>query len=134
MVFDPKKSLAFNGRTGPYLQYVLARINSIFAKEKIKLSARIDFSVLTDEREFALVKLLAKFPQVINESVKNFDPSVLANYLYDLAKAFSLFYEKLPVLKAEDNVKKARLLLINDVKIVLTKGLVLLGIEAPEKM
>jgi arginyl-tRNA synthetase len=58
----------------------------------------------------------------------------LANYLYDLAKAFSLFYEKLPVIKAKPEVKKARLLLINNVKIVLAKGLELLGIPAPEKM
>ena len=134
MVFDPQQSLAFTGRTGPYLQYVHARINSIFAKAKARPSARVDVSVLTNELELALVKLLAKFPEVIDKSVKNYDPSAVANYLYDLAKAFSLFYEKLPVIKAKDKVKKARLLLINDVKIVLKTGLDLLDIPAPEKM
>lgn len=134
MVFDPKKSLAFAGRTGPYLQYVHARISGIFVKAKIKPSANVDFSVLTDELELELVKLLAKFPEIVIESAENFDPSCLANYLYDLAKSFSLFYEKLPVIKAPEEIKKARLLLIYDVKIVLAAGLELLGIEAPENM
>ena len=134
MIFNPQKSLAFTGRTGPYLQYVYARINSIFTKAKIKPSTKIDFSVLNHQLEFNLIKILAKFPDVILSSVKNSDPSELANYLYDLAKVFSLFYEKLPVLQAEKNIKKARLLLINSVKIVLTTGLELLGIPVLEKM
>ena len=134
MIFDPEKSLAFAGRTGPYLQYVHARINSIFAKAKAKSSIKVDFSVLKDELEFELVKLLAQFPTIISRCVDGYDPSHLANYLYDLAKLFSLFYEKLPVLKSDINIKKARLLLIGNVKTVLAKGLDLLGIVAPEKM
>ena len=134
MVFEPKKSLAFTGRTGPYLQYVHARINSIFAKAKIRPSIRIDFASLNHQLEFELIKLLARFPAVIKQAAKSHDPSQLANYLHDLAKAFSLFYEQVPILKAEAKVKKARLLLIDDVKIVLATGLQLLGIEAPEKM
>jgi arginyl-tRNA synthetase len=89
---------------------------------------------LSEEIEFELVKQLAKFPNIISTAVVNYDPSELANYLYDLAKAFSLFYEKLPIIKAEPKVKKARLLLIDDVKIVLAQGLELLGIETPDKM
>lgn len=134
MVFNPQKSLAFAGRTGPYLQYVYARINSIFAKAETKPTTKIDFSVLNNQLEFELIKILAKFPSVILDSVKSYDPSALANYLYDLAKAFSLFYEKLPVLQAEKKVKKARLLLINSVRIVLGTGLDLLGISVLEKM
>jgi len=134
MVFEPQKSIAFTGRTGPYLQYVFARINSIFAKAETKPSSRVNFSVLTEELEFELVKFLARFPKVVNQAVQDYDPSILANYLFDLAKTFSVFYEKLPVLKAEKKIKKARLLLINDVRIVLAKGLELLGIPAPEKM
>lgn len=134
MVFDPKKSLAFTGRTGPYLQYVSARINSIFQKGKVKVSAKVDFSQLKEPLEFELVKLVAKFPTIISKATKNLDPSHLANHLYELTKTFSLFYEQVPVLKAEPRVKKARLLLINNVKTVLVQGLNLLGIEAPEKM
>ncbi|MAF13650.1 MAG: arginine--tRNA ligase [Parcubacteria group bacterium] len=134
MVFNPKESLTFNGRTGPYLQYVYARVNSIFVKAKAKPTTKVDFSTLSEEIEFELVKQLAKFPNIISTAVVNYDPSELANYLYDLAKAFSLFYEKLPIIKAEPKVKKARLLLIDDVKIVLAQGLELLGIETPDKM
>lgn len=134
MVFDPKKSLSFTGQTGPYLQYVHARINSIFAKAKTKVSSRVDFSVLTGDDEFELVKLLARFPKVIDTAVKKYDPSELANYLYQLAKTFSGFYENVPVISADDKAKKARLLLISDVKIVLATGLDLLGISALEKM
>ncbi len=134
IVFDPEKSLSFMGRTGPYLQYVFARINSIFAKGKARPGLKIDFSVLNTELEFNLIKLLARFPQAIEAAVRNHDPSCLANYLYDLAKVFSLFYEELPVLASDSKVKAARLLLINDIKIVLAQGLSLLGIEAPEKM
>jgi len=134
MIFEPKKSLAFTGRTGPYLQYVYARINSIFAKTKIKPETKVDFEVLDNELEFELVRLLSRFPQIINQAVARLDPADLANYLFDLAQAFSSFYETLPVLKAEEKVKKVRLLLIADVQIVLAIGLELLGIEAPEKM
>lgn len=135
MVFEPQKSIALVGKTGPYLQYVFARISSIFAKEKIKkVSAKVDFSALTDELELNLCKTLSQFPRIINSSVLEYDTSILAGYLFDLAKDFSLFYEKLPVLQAEAKTKAARLLLINDVKIVLSTGLNLLGISAMEKM
>ena len=135
MVFEPQKSIAMVGKTGPYLQYVFARISSVFAKEKIKkVSAKVDFSVLIDELELNLCKTLSKFPLIIHSSVREYDPSILAGYLFDLAKDFSLFYEKLPILQAEEKTKAARLLLINDVKIVLNTGLGLLGISTMEKM
>jgi len=134
MIFDPAQSLSFTGRTGPYLQYVHARINSIFARAKIKPSAKIDFSVLNNDLEFELVRLLARFPSAVEMAAKSHDPSQIAAYLFELAKSFSLFYEQLPVLKAEPKVKEARLLLINDVGTVLSSGLWLLGIDAPEKM
>ncbi|MBI3291059.1 arginine--tRNA ligase [Candidatus Falkowbacteria bacterium] len=134
MVFEPQKSIAFTGRTGPYLMYVYARINSIFEKAKTKLSAKTDFSVLENELEFELIRLLSRFPRTVAESAKNFNPSDLANYLYELAKSFSLFYETLPVLKADERLKKARLFLISDVQTVLGIGLDLLGIGALKKM
>jgi len=135
MVFDPKKSIALAGKTGPYLQYVYARICRIFNKEKIKkISTKINYTVLNDPLELALGKHLAKFPKIIAQSAQDYDPAILANYLYELAKTFSLFYEKIPVLTAEDEAKKARLLLLNDVKIVLATGLKLLGISTLEKM
>lgn len=135
MVFDPGKSIALVGKTGPYLQYVYARISSIFAKEKIKkISTKVDYSKLTDPLEHELIKLLAKFPKIIADSVNEVDTAILSNYLFLLAKNFSLFYEKIPILSAEDETKKARLLLLSDIKIVLTTGLKLLGITPIEKM
>jgi arginyl-tRNA synthetase len=135
MVFDPGKSIALVGKTGPYLQYVHARISSIFTKEKIKkVSPRIDYARLADPLELELAKLLAKLPAVIANSVNDYDPSILANYLFDLAKAFSLYYEKVPILQAEPELKKARLLLVADIRQVLATGLKLLGITPLEKM
>ena len=134
MIFEPQKSISLTGKTGPYLQYVNARINSIFEKNGKKISAKVDFSLFKEQPEFELIKILAKFPNVIYSSALKYDPSDLTNYLYDLAKSFSSFYEKIPVIQAEKQTKKARLFLINNVKIVLKTGLDLLGIPIPEKM
>lgn len=134
MVFDPKKSLAFVGKTGPYLQYTHARINSLLNKAKAKINTKVDYSLLSTPAEFDLVKLLSRFPAVIQFAVENYDPATLANYLYDLAKQFSLFYEQCPILSSDDGLKNARLLLTNDVKVVLAKGLELLDVRPIEKM
>lgn len=134
MIFDPQKSLSFTGQTGPYLQYVYARINSIFRRGKVKLSARVDYNLLKTDEEFELISTLSKFPKIIESTVKNYDPSDLTLYLYDLAKIFSTFYEKVPVLKTDDKTKKARLFLISNVQQVLATGLELLGIKTLEKM
>ncbi|NUM25954.1 MAG: arginine--tRNA ligase [Candidatus Buchananbacteria bacterium] len=134
MIFNPKQSIAFTGKTGPYLQYVYARINSIFAKAQVKPSAKVDAKLLTEQVEFDLVKLLAKFPEVVSQSVKRFDPSELSSYLFDLAKTFSLFYEQVPILQGDKKIQKTRLLLIKDIQLVLATGLGLLGITTLEKM
>lgn len=135
IVFDPKKSLAFTGKTGPYLQYMYARINSLLEKSKVKITpGRVDCSVLTSQVEIDLIKILANFPLVIQKSVENYDASELSGYLYDLAKQFSAFYENSPILTEEEKVQKARLLLSRDVQIVLGTGLELLGITPIQKM
>lgn len=134
MVFEPQKSISFTGKTGPYLQYTHARINSLFQKSGIKASVRVDFGKINSDEEFDLVKILGRFPETIDSAVENYDPSDLTNYLYDLAKQFSLFYETMPVLKSDEKTKKARLLLARDVQIVLATGLTLLGIRPIEKM
>lgn len=134
MVFDPKKSIAFTGKTGPYLQYTHARINSIFTKAGMKPSSRVDFSLINTDEEFDLIKTLAKFPTVIQSAVEKYDPSQISVYLHDLAQQFSLFYESSPILKSDDKTKKARLLIAHDVQVVLATGLGLLGIKPIEKM
>jgi arginyl-tRNA synthetase len=134
MVFNPAESIAFTGKTGPYLQYVNARINSIFEKAESKITPRINYGLAWEAGEWDLIKMLGRFPQIVASSVAKLDPSQLANYLFDLAKTFSLFYEKSPVLKAEPEIKKARLLLLGCFKTVLVSGLGLLGLESVEKM
>jgi len=132
--FEPQKSVSFIGKTGPYIQYAYARICSILKKVGRLSFSNIDYSCLNSKEERELVILLAKFPLVVKKSALNYNPAFLAQYLYDLAEKFNLFYEKFPVLKTSKEIKKARLFLISCVKIVINKGLRLLGITTLEKM
>jgi arginyl-tRNA synthetase len=134
--FNPKESLNFTGKTGPYLQYVYARINSIFKKaSKYRNNkTRIDFSLLNTAIDKKLIVNLAEFPEVLSGAAENLNPAELANYLYNLAQDFSGFYESEKILKAERDVAAVRLALISAVKIVLERGLALLGIKTLEEM
>ena len=134
MVFDPKQSIAFVGNTGPYLQYVVTRINSIFEKVKAKPKTSVDFSKLTAPSERTLVKLLAAFPQTVHTAGEQYDPAHLSHYLYELAKTFSVFYEAVPVIKGSPDEFAVRLLFLTSVQTVLKNGLTLLGIDPLEKM
>jgi arginyl-tRNA synthetase len=128
------KALQFEGDTGPYLQYACARINSILRKYGKKLDTKVDFSLLKTEEEINLIKILSSFDNIIEEAERTSKPNIIANYLYNLAQEFSNFYIKCPVLKAEENLRKARLLLASSVRQVLENGLGILGIEVLEKM
>lgn len=134
MHFDPKKSLSFSGRTGPYLEYSHARICSIIRKAGIKISGKIDFDKFREKWEYNLVIELAKFPEILEKAARTYSPAVLADYLYDLAKIFSDFYRDVKVIGADSEAGKARIALIYAVKIVLAKGLAILGMAAPEEM
>lgn len=131
VVFDWKEAMRFEGDTGPYLQYTYARANSILEKEKSK---GFDASLLKDSKETLLIKLLAKYPDILEKSSKDLKPHYLASYLHDLSDAFNQFYQTLPVLKAEENMKNARLRLVEAVKIILESGLYLLSIPILKKM
>ena len=129
--FSWDNALRFEGDTGPYLQYAYARANSILEKAKIK---KFDVKNLKDEKEINVIKLLSKYPSVLEKSAGELKPHLLANYLYDLVDSFNEFYQSIPVLKAEEELKNARLKLVEAVKIVLGTGLALLGIPILEKM
>lgn len=133
IAFDFKESVSFNGFSGPYLQYTVARINSINKKEKNK-KTKVDLSKLSDPKESLLAMKLVKYPEIVEAAAKNYDPSELAKYLFELAREFNDYYHAVPVLKAENEIKQARLALINAVSQVIKNGLGLLGIEAVEKM
>lgn len=137
MIFDPKESLSFNGNTGPYLQYMCARIESMIRKaadEGIVLWAydsdhEPDWEVLAESSEWELVKLVGAFPETVERSGSGYDPSILAGFLYDLAKTFSRYYHDHPILTADDPLlRRARLDLTRAVLAVLRNGLGLLNI------
>jgi arginyl-tRNA synthetase len=133
MNYDPKESISFEGETGPYVQYAYARITSIINKFG-KIIDKADFSLLKAEEEKKLVKLIADFPEAVEEGARNQRPEVVARYLLDLSHAFNEFYQACQVLAEDEELKKARILLINCVRQVLKNGLGLLGIECLDEM
>ncbi|WP_461252979.1 arginine--tRNA ligase [Treponema sp. R8-4-B8] len=144
MLFDPKESLSFTGNTGPYLQYMGARISSMLRKnerlamcnEQLAMSNDQDgFSLLVSDPEWELVKTLAEYPAKIRESAEELDPSHLAGFLYDLSKSFSRFYHECPILNCEDPaLSKARLELSRAVMMVLKDAFHLVCIPFLEVM
>lgn len=133
-LFDPKESISFEGETGPYLQYTYARINSIIKKYRQKIDDKVDTSLLKEKEELEIIKMLSNFNDIVKTIGNNYKIHVLARYLLDLAQSFNNFYHKYPVLKADEELKKARLLLIICVKQVIKNGLNLLGIDVLERM
>ncbi|MFA6504567.1 MAG: DALR anticodon-binding domain-containing protein, partial [Treponemataceae bacterium] len=114
MLFDPKESLAFNGNTGPYLQYMGARISSMLAKEAGSAAAKgtVRPELLSGEAEWELLKTISEYPVAVALAAERMDPSALTSYLYDLSKAFSRFYHDCPILNADDvDVASTRLAL-----------------------
>ncbi len=138
VVFNPAESIAFEGNTGPFVQYTAARIHSLKQKaeaEDIKTTGKLDYSSLNRPKEKIVIQLLAEFPTVILSAAERFNPAQLTHYVYELAKEFNRFYQKHSVLSAEtEKLKQARLALCQAVEIVIQKSLTLLGIETPEKM
>jgi len=128
--------LDLEGETGPYLQYAYARAARIIEKAgSISSVDSADFSKLTDPSEVALVKEISKFDVVVEDAVTNLAPKVIARYLYNTVSLFNTFYERMPVLKEQDEtLKAARLALIKAFQTVVKNGLNLLGIETPERI
>jgi arginyl-tRNA synthetase len=132
IIFDMNEWLKLDGESGPYIQYVHARINSMINKLGIVESA--DFSNLTTDIESQIVLKLANFNTVVSASCEDYKTHFLCAYLYELSKLFNSFYSECPVGKAEEGVKEARIMLCQAVAITLKEGLKLLGIEAPKRM
>ncbi|PIR07237.1 MAG: arginine--tRNA ligase [Candidatus Komeilibacteria bacterium CG11_big_fil_rev_8_21_14_0_20_36_20] len=136
ITFNPKESISFDGYTGPFIQYTHARISNILKKSpKIKKIKTLDFNLEFNNEELKLTKLLLDFPETIQKTAQNYNPSVLTQYLFELAKAFNNFYQHHSVLKADtENLKQIRLHLCQQTKKILAKGLKLMSIESPEVM
>ena len=134
ITFDIVDSLSLVGNTGPYLQYTYARSQRILEKygEKIKSG---NFNLLTQEYEVDLIKIIAKMDLEIEQTVKTLNPKLLAKYAYDLATAFNLFYEKVPVLREENKeIMLSRLVLVKSLGITMKNIFSVLGISALDRM
>lgn len=135
VTFDWEQALSFEGDSGPYLQYSYARINSIIKKYGKNIPKDVDLFLLKEEMEFELIKELAFFPKIVQKSFNEYSPNIIANYIFALAKKFSLYYHDYSVLNADsEELKETRILLINSIKQVIKNGLNLLGIETVEVM
>ena len=139
MLFNPAESLSFNGNTGPYLQYMGARINSILAKAAeagiTEDSSDQAVALLTSEDEWALIKQLGDYPTVIQKSAENLDPSFVAAYVYDTAKLFSKFYQTCSIVNAQNKqLAGARLYLASCTLQVIKNAMNLVLVPYLEKM
>ncbi|MBL7906651.1 MAG: arginine--tRNA ligase [Bacteroidales bacterium] len=133
ITFNPRESIDFNGNTGPFIQYTYARIRSVLRKAGDAVNDA-DPGAL-HQNELDLLILLYQFPQTVKQAAREFSPSVMANYLFEVAREFNQFYHELSILKEEDAGKRNfRLLLSALTSQVIKNGMDLLGIEVPEKM
>jgi arginyl-tRNA synthetase len=132
--FDMIDSLSLDGNSGPYLQYAYARCCRLIEKSNAR-SFSGDVSYLSDRIEFRLIKHLSKYAIVIEDATKNMEPKLIAQYAYDLATLFNLFYEKLPILKESDaNRSGARITLVEAIRKILEVNISLVGITPLERM
>lgn len=134
MMFNPAESIDLNGNTAPFIQYCYARIQSILRKGKVSIES-IDKNIVLSSSELHLIKLLADYPNVVSEAGKNLSPALIANYSYDLVKAYNSFYQSIPILGENDEQLKAfRIVLSEKISLVIESAMKLLGIEVPQKM
>jgi arginyl-tRNA synthetase len=143
MLFNPQESLSFTGNTGPYQQYMGARIASLLRKaestgqennKEAASGSRSSPALLTGDAEWELVKSIAAYPEAVNTAAETLDPSVLQNYLYELSKAFSRFYHDCPILGADPSLSSARLALVRRLLAILRDCLYLINIPFLEAM
>ena len=138
MLFNPEESIDFNGNTGPFIQYTYARIRSIMRKaeaEGIVLPTVLPDTLPLNEKEVQLIQKLNSFEAVVEQAGKDYSPSGIANYCYELTKDFNQFYHDYSILNAESGeAKTLRLALAKNVAKTIKNGMQLLGIEVPERM
>ena len=138
MLFNPEESIDFNGNTGPFIQYTHARIRSILRKavaEGITIPDVLDASLPVNEKETELIQKMSEYGAAVAQAGKDYSPSGIANYCYELTKQFNQFYHDYSILNAESpEAKTVRLVLAANVAKIIKNGMALLGIEVPERM
>jgi len=134
MLFNPEESIDFNGNTGPFIQYTYARIRSILRKAKDIQSVPSCPNTL-NAKEVELIQKLSEYGAAVEQAGKDYSPSGIANYCYELTKVFNQFYHDYSILNEPDaDTKAMRLMLARNVAKVIRNGMALLGIEVPERM
>ncbi len=134
VTFDWEAALDFNGQAAPYIQYASVRANSILRKAGGKVPPEQDFNYEMSQSEIQLVDLLSRLPKEVQRAAAEYRPLYLASLAYDMARAFSDFYNECPVLQAEEPVRSCRLRLVAAARQAIANALALLGITAPEAM
>ena len=137
MLFNPEESIDFNGNTGPFIQYTYARIQSILRKAKaetIDTEIPLD-SIALEKKEISLIQKLLAYDGALQQAARDYNPSIIANYCYELTKEFNQFYHDYSILGADTPKQKAlRLILARATRDTIKRGMDLLGIEMPERM
>lgn len=138
MLFNPEESIDFNGNTGPFVQYTYARVRSILRKaaaQGLALPASLPDDAPLNEKEISLIQKMSDFAAAVAQAGKDYSPSGIANYCYELTKEFNQFYHDYSILNADSEAEKiTRLVLAKNVAKVIKNGMSLLGIEVPERM
>jgi len=133
MLFNPEESIELNGHTGPFIQYAHARIKSLLGKSSHNFKDWKNPSMGMDEKQ--IIKTLTLFPEIIQNAAKEYAPSILANYLYELVKEYNHFYQSVSILnEMDEDTRKLRLALSDSVAQVASRGMCLLGIHVPDRM
>lgn len=138
MTFNPKESIDFNGNTGPFIQYTHARIQSILrkaAEQGISIPSTLSADISLSVKEEGLVQQVAEYASIVKQAGDEYNPALIANYIYDLVKEYNQFYHDYTILKEENtDLKNFRLILSDNVGRVVKSGMSLLGIEVPDRM
>ena len=137
ILFNPEESVDFAGNTGPFIQYTYARIQSIIRKAEFDFASKTFSSseITLHEKEKELIKVLASYPEVIQNAAQNHSPALVANYTYDLVKEYNSFYQTVPILGSDDeNAKMFRVQLSKKVGETIASAFKLLGISVPNRM
>ena len=138
MIFNPKESIDFNGNTGSFIQYTHARICSVLRKAKeqgIDIPKQLDHETPVTQKEETLIQWMADYPQIVKEAGDTYSPACIANYIYELVKEYNQFYHDYSILNEPDEkIKSLRLMLSSSVSNIIRSGMLLLGIEVPERM
>ena len=132
MMFNPEESIDFNGNTGPFIQYTYARINSLLNKHGKDINSFISVNVSAEEQN--IIKKILQFPIIIQEAASSYNPSHIANYVYDLVKCYNSFYQNTTILVDNYDIKIFRLALSKKTGLVIKTSMNLLGIRLPNKM